>query len=76
MRRNRISPLAERIARNDDPLKKKKMWIKSFTAAAILAAIGVFVLLCLGRDFLVFGCVLLAVAAFILVDGLVTKSRK
>ena len=32
--------------------------------------------LAMGSDFSVFGCVLLACAAFVAVDGLVTKNRK
>lgn len=66
----------ERIARNDDPLHKKKVWLKSYYCAAVLAAFGLFFLLAMGKDFLVFGCVLLAAAVFVFVDGLITKNRK
>lgn len=72
----RPSRLGDRLAKNDDPLKKKNTWLKSCLCAAIMAAFGVFFLLAYGEEFLVFGCVLLASAVLFLLDGLVTKNRK
>ena len=50
--------LKQKLAQNNDPMKQKKLWVKSFYCAAVLA------------------CVLLGCAAFVFVDGLVTKNRK
>lgn len=72
----RPSRLGDRLAKNDDPLKKKKTWLKSCLCAAIMAAFGVFFLLAYGDEFLVFGCVLLACSVLFFLDGLVTKNRK
>ena len=41
-----------------------------------MAALGLFFLLAMGSQFTVFACVLLGCAAFVFVDGLVTKNRK
>ena len=68
--------LEQKLAQNNDPLKQKKLWLKSFYCAAVLAALGLFFLLALDNRFTVFACVLLACAAFVFVDGLVTKNRK
>lgn len=68
--------LEQKLAQNNDPLKQKKLWLKSFYCAAVLAALGLFFLLALDNRFTVFGCVLLGSAAFVFVDGLVTKNRK
>ena len=43
---------------------------------AYTAALGLFFLLAMGSQFTVFACVLLGCAAFVFVDGLVTKNRK
>ena len=54
-----------------------KSWPKIMTyCAAVLAALGLFFLLAMGSQFTVFACVLLGCAAFVFVDGLVTKNRK
>lgn len=68
--------LEQKLAQNNDPMKQKKLWVKSFYCAAVLAALGLFLLLAMGSQFTVFGCVLLGSAAFVFVDGLVTKNRK
>ena len=68
--------LEQKLAQNNAPLKQKKLWLKSFYCAAVLAALGLFFLLALDNRFTVFGCVLLGSAAFVFVDGLVTKNRK
>lgn len=72
----RSGRLEQRLAKNEDPLRQKKLWVKSFYCAAVLAVLGLFFLLAMGSEFTVFGCVLLACAAFVAVDGLVTKNRK
>ena len=51
-------------------------WSLLFILIMVLAALGLFFLLAMGSEFTVFGCVLLACAAFVAVDGLVTKNRK
>ena len=68
--------LEQKLAQNNDPLKQKKLWLKSSYCAAVLAALGLFFLLALDNRFTGFGCVLLGSAAFVFVDGLVTKNRK
>ena len=68
--------LEQKLAQNNDPMKQKKLWVKSFYCAAVLAALGLFFLLAMGSQFTVFACVLLGCAAFVFVDGLVTKNRK
>ena len=68
--------LEQKLAQNNDPMKQKRLWVKSFYCAAVLAAVGLFFLLAMGSRFTVFGCVLLGSAAFVFVDGLVTKNRK
>ena len=66
--------LEQKLAQNNDPMKQKKLWVKSFYCAAVLAALGLFFLLAMGSQFTVFACVLLGCAAFVFVDGLVTKN--
>ena len=68
--------LEAKLAKNNDPMKQKRLWVKSFYCAAVLAALRLFFLLALDNRFTVFACVLLACAAFVFVDGLVTKNRK
>ena len=68
--------LEQKLAQNNDPLKQKELWLKAFYYAAELAAPWLFFLLALDNRFTVFGCVLLGSAAFVFVDGLVTKNRK
>lgn len=70
------SSSTEKIARNNDPLHKKKLWRKSFAIAGVMAALGVFFLLALGDSFTVFSWVLIGCSAFVFVDGLVTRGRK
>ena len=65
--------LEQKLAQNNDPMKQKKLWVKSFYCAAVLAALGLFFLLAMCSQFT---CVLLGCAAFVFVDGLVTKNRK
>lgn len=68
--------LEAKLAKNNDPMKQKRLWVKSFYCAAVLAALGLFFLLAMDSRFTVFGYVLLGSAAFVFVDGLVTKNRK
>lgn len=68
--------LEAKLAKNNDPMKQKRLWVKSFYCAAVLAALGLFFLLAMDSRFTVFGCVLLGSAAFVFVDGLVIKNRK
>ena len=37
--------LEQKLAQNNDPMKQKKLWVKSFYCAAVLAALGLFFLL-------------------------------
>ena len=32
--------LEQKLAQNNDPMKQKKLWVKSFYCAAVLAALG------------------------------------
>ena len=32
--------LKQKLAQNNDPMKQKKLWVKSFYCAAVLAALG------------------------------------
>ena len=57
--------LEQKLAQNNDPMKQKKLWVKSFYCAAVLAALGLFFLLAMGSQFTVFACVLLGCAAFV-----------
>lgn len=68
--------LEAKLGKNNDPMKQKRLWVKSFYCAAVLAALGLFFLLAMDSRFTVFGCVLLGSGAFVFVDGLVTKNRK
>ena len=68
--------LEAKLAKNNDPMKQKRLCVKSFYCAAVLAALGLFFLLAMDSRFTVFGCVLLGSSAFVFVDGLVTKNRK
>lgn len=68
--------LRERLARNADPMKKKRLWLKAFGAAFALGVPGLFLLIFCGSEFLVFGVVLLAAALFALADGIATKRRR
>ena len=54
--------LEQKLAQNNDPMKQKKLWVKSFYCAAVLAALGLFFLLAMGSQFTVFACVLLGCA--------------
>ena len=36
--------LEQKLAQNNDPMKQKKLWVKSFYCAAVLAALGLFFL--------------------------------
>ena len=68
--------LEAKLAKNNDPMKQKRLWVKSFYCAAVLAALDLFFLLAMDSRFTVLGSVLLGSAAFVFVDGLVTKNRK
>ena len=41
--------LEQRLAKNEDPLRQKKLWVKSFYCAAVLAALGLFFLLAIKK---------------------------
>lgn len=66
----------DRIAKNEDPLHRKKTWLKSFYIGIVLVALGIFFLLALGPEFTVFSCVLLGCSVFVFVDAFIAKNRK
>lgn len=72
----RYSGLSERLAKNDDPLHKKKLWLKSFCLAGVMGGMGLLFLFTLGPDFTVFSVVLIIAGLLALLDGLAMKHRK
>ena len=68
--------VSERLAKNQDPMHRKKQWLKSFYLAGIMGGLGLLFLLTLGPDFTVFSVVLILAGLIAFLDGLAMKHRK
>lgn len=65
-----------KVAKNNDPLHSKNLYIKSFATGVVLLVLGVLFLFLLGPQFTVFSWVMIVSSIFVFADGIVTKNRK